>query len=685
MKQFLRQFLILLLCCFATTQTHAQGINIFFNDGTSQYFDDANILRIEFTDAPSPSLWTTDGAEDYEAFSYQHVGDWLMVDGDGSKTYGIQNYTFPNQQAAMAYIVFNTSQVENLVSNKWDPYEGKQMFCSFAAMTPPNNDWLISPLLCGEAQQISFWAKSMTAEYGEEEFQVWATNDQSSNILDYKMLSQGTISVGEKWTKFSFDLPSGTQHFAIRCVSNDRFVFCVDNITFKRAAGGHTPVAKPEITSSDYSRVTYNSAVLQATATNVASGSVCGFVYNTEGQPDSEANRSECTINADGSFTTTITGLSAKTAYYFRPFVYFDGNYYYGAEKSFSTLEAPYLDVSENSIDIDDAKGATTSFNITSNSNWIISNVPEWLTLSENSGSGDATITITTNSVNTTSDVRTAYLMVSGANTTKYISVKQAPSIAENCFAEVTISAVLSNSVIADLVHSDNSNTWIAYNFRASEIEGLTDNQIISKLEEAVDFRSPSDHEYGDLISSFEMLIPSTPYVMCVLCYDANNLHGKLVKLPFETPSDVNQPEIIVSDVQRILPFKVTLDYSFSTQCAGYYELIYTTDEYSTFNDIETAYLINLFIELHLIEEKIPEDGSYYFSVDEEIPCMHLIAWAFDNQHNMSGKITNNFYNFQSSSAQRVSSQHPASHTKRQFLEYAKNNIKVLRHDTNND
>lgn len=45
------------------------------------------------------------------------------------------------------------------------------------------------------------------------------------------------IEAPDSWTKYSFTVPAGTKYFAIRCVSNDSYAFCVDDVTYEPLAG----------------------------------------------------------------------------------------------------------------------------------------------------------------------------------------------------------------------------------------------------------------------------------------------------------------------------------------------------------------------------------------------------------------------------------------------------------------
>ncbi|MGC3978821.1 MAG: DUF6383 domain-containing protein [Paludibacteraceae bacterium] len=175
----------------------------------------------------------TESFEDYTSFIISNIGDWTLRDVDASATYGFNGTTFTNSGAAMSYIVFNGVEV---AVNNFTANSGEQFLASFAASTPPNNDWLISPLLSGNAQDISFYAKSYTNQYGLERFIVYySTTD--TEIASFTQLSVGNyIEAPITWTLYTYSLPANAKYFAVRCVSNDAFVFMIDDVTFEKGA-----------------------------------------------------------------------------------------------------------------------------------------------------------------------------------------------------------------------------------------------------------------------------------------------------------------------------------------------------------------------------------------------------------------------------------------------------------------
>ena len=117
---------------------------------------------------------------------------------------------------------------------------------SFAAEKATNNDWMISPELSGDAQRVSFFARTYTAQYGAESFEFYYSTT-GKDIADFVKVD-GVAEVPEDWTEFTFDVPAGAKYFAIRCTSADRFIFLVDDVTY-------TPAG---LSADDLSLVGYN-------------------------------------------------------------------------------------------------------------------------------------------------------------------------------------------------------------------------------------------------------------------------------------------------------------------------------------------------------------------------------------------------------------------------------------------
>ena len=177
-----------------------------------------------------------DDMESYDDFIIENIGNYTMIDVDGSATYGITDVDFTNTNYVGSFIVFNPSATTPALGSGWEAYSGTKYLACFAAQTPSNNDWIITPQTTGVAGlEFSFMAKSVTTNYGKERFNV-AVSTTGTAQADFTVISGSTyVEAPADWTEFSYDLSAYTGqniYVAIQCVSNDAFAFFVDDIAF---------------------------------------------------------------------------------------------------------------------------------------------------------------------------------------------------------------------------------------------------------------------------------------------------------------------------------------------------------------------------------------------------------------------------------------------------------------------
>lgn len=185
----------------------------------------------------------TDDVEDYTPFSTglagsqvydDYMGAWTSIDNDGvvpfTITSGGQAIEYPNSGRPVGFMAIDSSFFG---LEEWNAHSGNMMFASFASQYAPNDDWLISEMLPGTAQTVSFWARSLTTMYGAESFQIlYSTTD--TKLSSFTRVTT-VNNVPEAWTQYSYELPAGARYFAIRCVSDNTFAFFVDDITYTPA------------------------------------------------------------------------------------------------------------------------------------------------------------------------------------------------------------------------------------------------------------------------------------------------------------------------------------------------------------------------------------------------------------------------------------------------------------------
>jgi hypothetical protein len=199
----------------------------------------------------SSPIWQQ-GFENFDDFTLD-LTPWATIDGDEGTTYGITGVNFPNAGTPMAYIVFNPAATTPSMAadEQLQAHNGDKYAACFSA-TPPdtNDDWLITPqLVLGNNSFISFWVKSYTDEYGLESYNISVSTD-SANVEDFDVIYGPYEAPADAWEQKTLDLSAynyDTVYLAIHCVSEDRFIFMLDDIVVD------TQLGLSEIKDSDIS------------------------------------------------------------------------------------------------------------------------------------------------------------------------------------------------------------------------------------------------------------------------------------------------------------------------------------------------------------------------------------------------------------------------------------------------
>ena len=202
--------------------------------------DDNGELHLTWSapDLSPRNLFTTDDIEPYQPFIIDDMGRWTVRDGDGQLTGAIvlgndQTVMYEHVGQPMAYQVFRPDAVGLGAIAALQPHSGLQMLVN---MTEVNNaaadDWLISPELPGTEQTISFWVKSMGADYVET-FAVLASSTDTK-ATSFSVVPSSATKAPAEWTQVTADLPAGTKYFAIRVSVRQKFLLMIDDIEYAR-------------------------------------------------------------------------------------------------------------------------------------------------------------------------------------------------------------------------------------------------------------------------------------------------------------------------------------------------------------------------------------------------------------------------------------------------------------------
>lgn len=176
--------------------------------------------------------------EDFEeagsfATSY---GDWTFLDIDGDEVGGFDGIDIPCLNVGKdpaTFFVFDASLPQ--FNQAFAAKSGDKYLASvFNYDTTPVDDWAISPLLTGEAQTVSFFAKSYSAAYPESMEILYSTGSLDPVVF---IVVKNVGEVIGRWTEYEAELPAGAKYFAIRSYAADAFMLMIDDVTFTPEPG----------------------------------------------------------------------------------------------------------------------------------------------------------------------------------------------------------------------------------------------------------------------------------------------------------------------------------------------------------------------------------------------------------------------------------------------------------------
>lgn len=175
--------------------------------------------------------------EGYDHGAYKNVGDWTMIDADEVMGFddfkvGDDYIDIPHAFSQTAFMVINPAKcgIDLTANPGWMPHSGDRMLVSFCNWELDNDDWVITPRLSGNAQTVSFWAKSGKAD-SEDAIYVYYSKD---GVADEDFSRMDKIQLTDEWTKYEFELPAGANYFAVRNYKKSCYAVLLDDFSFEK-------------------------------------------------------------------------------------------------------------------------------------------------------------------------------------------------------------------------------------------------------------------------------------------------------------------------------------------------------------------------------------------------------------------------------------------------------------------
>ena len=184
----------------------------------------------------------TEGFEEATAFAHEFEG-WTFIDGDGGMVGGFQNTDVPGitpGQTTSSFFVFEHSDDYPQFNLSFAAHSGnKYLACLFNYDDSQIDDWAITPELTGNAQTITFYARSYQGQYAEKISLYYSTTGTA--VADFQPIEGKTDMIvpdggqTRDYTLYEANVPEGAKYFAIRSHAAGSFMLLVDDVTFEAA------------------------------------------------------------------------------------------------------------------------------------------------------------------------------------------------------------------------------------------------------------------------------------------------------------------------------------------------------------------------------------------------------------------------------------------------------------------
>lgn len=244
-------------------------------------------VKLTWTPVTSTSETTTDSFENYTSWSQNTFGNFTASANNSGTTGGVlDNYKFPNQGSNYAFMLFDPlnewleedqlAQLPEFTAHSGSKYLASLYRVNDEGTAVNQDNWLISPELSGDKQQVSFWVKNVNdgdTSYPETFDVLYSTSDPYSYAFT-KLGDTYTVADG-KWKQITVELPAGTKYFAINqnTSGENAFVFMVDDVTYSYGIG--------EVKSYNIYRDGKKVGTVEATATSFVDEEIKSTDSNT--------------------------------------------------------------------------------------------------------------------------------------------------------------------------------------------------------------------------------------------------------------------------------------------------------------------------------------------------------------------------------------------------------------------
>ncbi len=273
------------------------------------------------------TVWE-DSFETYPDFEIATIGDWTQIDLDAGATYGSADFDFTNEQYVGTAIVFNPSEATpdpggTQTTNadqvpEWQVRTGDKGLWMVASTTLLNDDYIISPPIAlngaSGGTDFSFWAKSVTDNFGLERFEILLSTTGTAAADFTEDIGGGEQQAPvDVYTEYTADLTpyeGETVYIAIHYVAQDSFILQMDDFLVTTGVLGLEDIAfqgfNYAVNAQNELKLTGNNSFQ-----NVAIYNVVGQQVLSKGLSSNNETVSLSAL-ANGTYIATVTADDQK-------------------------------------------------------------------------------------------------------------------------------------------------------------------------------------------------------------------------------------------------------------------------------------------------------------------------------------------------------------------------------------
>ena len=316
------------------------------------------------------------------------------------------------------------------------------------------------------------------------------------------------------------------------------------------------------------------------------------------------------------------------------------------------------LSVSPTSVSLLADEGSATSITITTNVEWQITNVSDWLHLSATSGNGTTQVTLTSKSENFSDEPRSAKIIISTQNKSSEITINQEPLLAQGCRVNISNPTIMCDGFACDLSFGREARGYKEGFFTTSAVQTLTERDIYNMLMQKDEYAALANWTVSPIVN------PSTTIVYCIAAYgNENKADGTHKYGPMTMKTITTTAKTLYADMY------VTADYTssswigaaqkvgaYGTRCQKYYYFGFTGEDAEEaklyFEYAPYAYLAH-FVYKPIIaaypNDYAISDQPFIFERKSGEKQFFFGTWGIDDNGNYSSEHTAAYINLSSS------------------------------------